>query len=400
MRIGIIGGGAAGFFAAISCKNHHPNADVVLLEKTSKTLAKVKISGGGRCNVTHDCASISELVKYYPRGGRKLKKTFSIFSHKDTISWFQSRGVTLKTEDDGRMFPDTDLSQTIIDVLWLEMNSLGIQVRLNMDVSGLALVEHERWQVSFRKKDPVITFDKVIVTTGGHPKYTGYNWLTQLGLKVITPVPSLFTFNMPTEPIRELMGVVAFAQVRIIGMNYKANGPLLITHWGMSGPAILKLSSWAARDLADNNYQYDVAINWIPEVMQEAIKTILNLEPLKKLKNNNPFHLPARLWLFLINRAGLSSENIWSETPKKAKNRFVNTLSHDIYNVHGKTTFKEEFVTCGGIDLTQVDMNKMKSKVLPNLYFAGEVLDIDAVTGGFNFQAAWSTGYVAGLLTN
>ena len=400
MRVGIIGGGAAGFFAAISCKHHHPDAEVMLLEKTSKTLSKVKISGGGRCNVTHDCNSIADLAKFYPRGGKKLKKTFALFSHKDTVSWFESRGVSLKVEDDGRMFPNTDLSQTIIDTLWSEVHALGLQVILNKDVINLSNIDNDHWEVTLRKNDSVLVFDKLIITTGGHPKISSYQWLIQLGLKVLSPVPSLFTFNIPGASITKLMGVVAQAEVRIIGAPYKAQGPLLITHWGMSGPAILKLSSWGARDLADKNYEYEISVNWLHELKQEEILSCLGEESQKKMKNNNPFNLPSRLWLYLLDRATADAQKPWAETPKKSKNRLINTLCHDIYAVKGKTTFKEEFVTCGGIDLAQVDMNTMKSKVLPHLYFAGEVLDIDALTGGFNFQAAWSTGYVAGLLTN
>jgi len=398
VRIGVIGGGAAGFFAAISAKEHHPHATVTLLEKTSKTLGKVKVSGGGRCNVTHDCNYVSDLVKHYPRGGKKLKKTFKQFDHKDTLQWFESRGVKLKVEDDGRIFPVTDDSQTIIDILWKEVNRLGITVSLSTEVSSLSQINEGKWQITIKKTKQTESYDAIIVTTGGHPKRSGYDWLVSTGHLIISPVPSLFTFNMPVEPIKALMGVVSIAEVSIIGTRYKDDGPLLITHWGMSGPAILKLSAWAARDLANLDYQYSIAVAWVPGETQESIKTSLNQEDKKKLKNNNPFGLPARLWAFLIDRAEADKDKPWSATSKKTKNKLSYILSHDIYKVSGKTTFKEEFVTCGGVSLSQIDMMNMGSTECNNLYFAGEVLDIDAVTGGFNFQAAWSTGFVAGKL--
>jgi len=396
MKVAIIGGGAAGFFAAISCKAHHPLATVHILEKTRKTLGKVKISGGGRCNVTHDCPYVSELIKHYPRGGKKLKHVFSEFGTRDTISWFEQRGVEIKAESDGRMFPASDQSQSIIDALWTQIRKDKIDLIQSCNVSELTPKE-DGFDLTI--DNTFVYYDHVIIATGGHPKKEAYDWLRKLRIDIATPVPSLFTFNLPKDKITSLMGVVAHASVRIEGMKYNESGPLLITHWGMSGPAILKLSSWAARDLSNLNYQYNVLINWTPSISQESLKSVLSIEVNKKMKNNNPASLPQRLWSFLLSRSGVDPESSWLETPKKFKNKLIATLSNDIYKVSGKTTFKEEFVTCGGISLDQVNMKTMESRHIKGLYFAGEVLDIDAVTGGFNFQAAWSTGYVAGKLS-
>lgn len=395
LKVAIIGGGAAGFFAAISCKKHHPNAEVHLIEKTKKTLSKVKISGGGRCNVTHNCQYASTLIKNYPRGGKKLKKIFSVFGTRDTIAWFASHGVKIKVEEDGRMFPISDNSQSIIDALWRGINDADIKVLFSSVVSQILPIKQGLELVVQKKK---VIYNKVILATGGHPKSSSYDWLRNIGISIVPPVPSLFTFNIPKSGITKLMGVVSIATVRIKGLKYIESGPLLITHWGMSGPAILKLSSWAARDLHSKNYNFETLINWAPSYSQEELKPALNLESKKKLKNNNPFNLPARLWSYLIARSGIDENTSWIETIKKDKNKLVNIISQDCYSVSGKTTFKEEFVTCGGVSLDQVNMNTMESKQVEGLYFAGEVLDIDAVTGGFNFQAAWSTGFIAGKL--
>ena len=395
MKIAVIGGGAAGFFAAISCKHHHPNAEVHILEKTKKTLGKVKVSGGGRCNVTHNCRYPSELIKNYPRGGKKLKKIFSEFGTRETIEWFTQKGVTIKVEEDGRMFPDTDDSQSIIDALWQGVTEQSIKVLFSSSVTEIAITPNG-FRLTINKE--ILQYDKVIITSGGHPKSASYDWLRSLDITIIPPVPSLFTFNIPKTNITKLMGVVAHAAIRIKGLKYLEHGPLLITHWGMSGPAVLKLSSWAARDLYNLNYKFEIIVNWVSSITQEEIKPALAIESKKKLKNNNPFNLPARLWTYLIRKAGIDEDKSWNETIKKNKNKLVNTLCQDGYLVSGKTTFKEEFVTCGGVSLDHINMNTMESKLAKGLYFAGEVLDIDAITGGFNFQAAWSTGFVAGKL--
>ena len=400
MKIAIIGAGAAGYFAAISCKNHFPEANVSILEKSNKTLAKVKVSGGGRCNVTHACFSISELSKFYPRGEKYLKKSFGIFNTNHTVAWFSTRGVELKTEADNRMFPITDNSQTIIDCLTREAEKLSIDVRLGFGVDSLIKTENG-FEITSNKE--IFLFDKIIVATGGNPKSEGFNWLSSFNHEIIPPVPSLFTFNMPSEKTEALMGVVTQnTVVRIQGTSLQQQGPLLITHWGMSGPAILKLSAWGARILNDLNYNFTLLVNWTglanEEVVREKVMSARLESAKKKIVNANPFDLTVRMWEYLLDRVEIKHDIIWSELPKKEQNRLINTLFNDAYKVEGKTTFKEEFVTCGGISLAEVNMNTMESRKQEGLFFAGEVLDIDGVTGGFNFQAAWTTGFIAGKL--
>lgn len=398
MRVAVIGGGAAGFFAAISCKEHNSSGKVTIFEKTNKLLAKVKVSGGGRCNVTNSCFSISELSRHYPRGEKFLKKAFSQFYTKHTVEWFESKGVTLKTEPDNRMFPTTNDSQTIIDCLLNESRRLGVDIQKLCSVNKLEKVGSE---FHLDVNDERLVFDKVVVASGGSPKAESYEWLRQLGHQIEPPVPSLFTFNMPSEPIKSLMGVVAEnASVSIQGTKFKNQGPLLITHWGMSGPAILKLSAFAARGLNTRNYQFDIRVNWLGEFNENQLRDKINLEfndfRKRKISNKNPFQVPSRLWSFLLDKVEISEDQIWISLPKKKLNQLINVLLNDTYAVSGKTTFKEEFVTCGGISLSDVDVKTMQSKKCPGLHFAGEVMDIDGVTGGFNFQAAWTTGFVAG----
>lgn len=401
MQVAVIGGGAAGFFSALSVKVHHPKAQVTIYEKSDKLLSKVKVSGGGRCNVTHSCFRVSELVKFYPRGEKPLKKAFGVFSPKDTIAWFQERGVELKTESDGRMFPTTDSSQTIIDCLMKECQKLGIGIKTRSNIKSLTPVK-EGFVLTF-KNGETKTVGKVIVATGGSPRPEGFNWLRDLGHSIEKPVPSLFTFNMPNESIKELMGVVVNpATVRVMGTKLKSTGPLLITHWGMSGPAILKLSSFGARVLNDLEYKFKALVNWAGEKSEQEIREVLAdtvyQHSKKKVFNVNPFGLPGRMWDFLLNKIEISETMIWDNMGKKNINRLVHVLMNDEYSVEGKTTFKEEFVTCGGVSLQDIDIKTMHSKSSPNLYFAGEVLDIDGVTGGFNFQAAWTTGFISGRL--
>lgn len=403
MKVAVIGGGAAGFFSAISAKHHHPDAEVTIYEKSDKLLSKVRISGGGRCNVTHHCFKIHELVKFYPRGEKPLKKAFGIFSPTDTIKWFNARGVELKTESDGRMFPTTDSSQTIIDCLMKEVRSLEVMIKLKSAIKLLKEAK-EGIELGFRNGETKIV-DKVIVATGGSPRLQGFKWLTDLDHEIEEPVPSLFTFNMPKESITELMGVVANpVSVKIMGSKLKSEGPLLITHWGMSGPAILKLSSFGARELNEMNYEFKALINWTGELSEQEIRNVLkgvvSEHGKKRIHNVNPFELPGRLWEFLIDKVEVGEEMIWQNMGKKNINRLVHILMNDEYSVSGKTTFKEEFVTCGGISLQDIDIKTMQSKKVPDLYFAGEVLDIDGVTGGFNFQAAWTTGFIAGRLVS
>ena len=400
LKVAIVGGGAAGFFAAFSVKEHHKDAQVVIFEKSNKILAKVKISGGGRCNVTNACFSASKLSKFYPRGEKEMKKAFSVFQAKDTVEWFAKRGVSLKAESDNRMFPVTDDSQTIIDCFLEEAKSKNIQLLKQTPISKII---PEKKGYTLHHNESKEHFDKVIIATGGSPKESGSYWLRQLGLSISPPVPSLFTFNIPGDQVKTLMGlVVENATVRIQGTKLKYAGPVLITHWGMSGPAVLKLSAWGAKVLAEKKYQFKIQINWLSIKSEEEAHEILEKADAsiraKKIMNANPFGLPNRMWAFLLQKVNINPDMKWFDLSKKNLNQLLNTLLNDIYEVSGKTTFKEEFVTCGGVKLSEIDMTSMESKALKNLYFAGEVMDVDGITGGFNFQAAWTTGYIAGQL--
>ena len=402
MKVAIVGGGAAGFFAAIHVKINYPDATAVIFEKSDKLLSKVKISGGGRCNVTNGCTSIATLAKAYPRGEKQLKKAFARFSTKETMEWFESRGVELVIQPDDCVFPTSQNSQTIIDCFLSEVKKRGIEIRIESPIVELNTLSDETIQLTLRNDEKFVA-DKVIVTTGGSPKKAGLDWLEKLGHTIETPVPSLFTFNMPHEAIRELMGVVVEKTItKIQGTKLRSDGPLLITHWGMSGPSILKLSAFGARILSENNYKFKAQVNWVNEqnfnaVETELIKIIFD-HGQKLVHNIRPYYLPDRLWRFLVEKAGISADRKWDELGKKGLNKITNLLTNDLYNVEGKTTFKEEFVTCGGISLKSVDMNTMQSKVCKNLYFAGELLDIDGITGGYNFQAAWTTAFIAAEL--
>ena len=400
-QVAVVGGGAAGFFSALSVKQHHPNYRVILFEKSSKLLTKVKISGGGRCNITHHSEDINALCKAYPRGGKKLKSIFYQFSNIDTQNWFENRGVPLKTENDGRMFPVSNQSESVIKCLISECQSSGVEIQVNHDVSGIENIV-DKWKLNFSKTQSM-TFDYVIITTGGSPKVKGFDWISNLGHNIISPVPSLFTFNMPNELITKLMGVtVENVSVRIRDSKINTKGPLLITHWGMSGPSILKASSIGARFLSDKSYEFEIFVNWINETNTEHLFQKLNefatLNPSKSVYLNNIFFLPNRLWIFLLDKVEIMNDQKWNEIGKKRIRKFIEILTQDNYKVSGKTTFKEEFVTCGGIDLSEIDMQNMKSKKVSNIYFAGEILNIDGITGGYNFQAAWSGGFVAGKL--
>ena len=400
MKVAVIGGGAAGFFSAFSSKEHHPNAEVFLYEKSDKILSKVKISGGGRCNVTHACFQPSALSKFSPRGAKSLKKAFIVFQPKDTIKWFSDRGVALKTESDNRIFPISNNSQTIVDCFLRELQIKKIELIKNARILEI-IPNINGYYLCF--KNHKILFDKVIIASGGSAKSRGFDWLKNLGHHIIAPIPSLFTFNMPNESITKLMGVVVDnATVRIQGTKLEYQGPVLITHWGMSGPGILKLSSWGARFLHDRNYECNVQINWISIKNEEDVfhffLEMFDSLKRKKMANANPFSLPSRIWLYFLDRLQISPNSIWLDLSKKNLNRLVNILLNDVYVVSGKTTFKEEFVICGGVSMDDVQVNTMESKVCPNIYFAGEVLNIDGITGGFNFQSAWTTGFIAGKL--
>ncbi|MEZ7953787.1 MAG: NAD(P)/FAD-dependent oxidoreductase [Bacteroidales bacterium] len=403
MKIAVIGGGAAGFFAALSAKEYYPESELIILEKSQQLLSKVKISGGGRCNVTNGCATIDQLTAAYPRGGRQLKKLFGVFNNHSTIEWFESRGVPLTIQEDKCVFPSSQDSQTIVDCFLGETERLGIKIITGTGIEDIKTAS-EGINIYYKdiKREPQL-FNKVIIATGGSPKREGLHWLERCGHKIVDPLPSLFSFNMPSEPVKNLMGVVVEkASATIQGTKIKADGALLITHWGMSGPAILKLSSFGARILRERDYNFKIGINWINEPNNEIvtfeIDSIIAEHSGKMLSSVRPYSLPVRLWMHLLEKCEISSDKRWSELGKKGINKIVNTLTNDEYTVKGKATFREEFVTCGGVSLDSINLNTLESKVVPNLYFAGEVLDIDAITGGFNLQAAWTTGFIAGKL--
>jgi len=394
-EIAVIGGGAAGFMAAITAKESNPKANVTILEKTDKVLAKVKVSGGGRCNVTNATFSISQLIKNYPRGGKQLKKSFNHFFTSDTVNWFKNKGVKLKTEADNRMFPSSNRSQTIVDLLLNTTENLNIRISYKSKVSTITPTGNGA-DLSVNGEN--LSFDKVIIASGGTLKASGLDWLTLLGYRIVKPVPSLFTFNMPKNPITGLMGVsLSNVNTNIKGSKLKQSGPLLITHWGMSGPAILKLSAWAAQDLAKLNYNFTVQINWLVVNEEDLRIKFTDLSSSRKqMQNHKPFDIPKRLWHFMLNKLKIPETQVWNELKKKSRNQLINMLINDEFEVKGKTTFKEEFVSCGGIDLSEINMETMESKRHKGIYFVGELLNIDGVTGGFNFQAAWTTGYLAG----
>ncbi len=403
MQIAIVGGGAAGFFSAITAKENFPDATVIIFEKSKELLAKVKISGGGRCNVTNACTSIKELFEEYPRGGKSLKKSFYIFNNKDAIQWFESRGIPLVIQDDNRVFPASQTSQTIIDCFLTQCKKLKIEIEVGKGIKAINRIG-KKLELNFIDENiSSKIFDKVIVATGGFPKKEQYEWLETLRHKIEDPVPSLFTFNMPAESITELMGIsVEKTLVRIQGTKYKSEGPLLITHWGMSGPAILKLSSFAARVLNEKGYEFNIQVNWTnihnTNIVVAELTRIAKEYSNKFLSNFRPYSLPDRLWCYLLEKSGFSAKKKWGELGKKGINKLVNVLTNDVYSVKGKTSFTEEFVTCGGVSLESIDLTTMQSNVCKNLYFAGEVIDIDGITGGYNFQAAWTTAFIAGKL--
>lgn len=389
----VIGGGAGGFFGAINAAAFHPDADIILLEKNNKLLSKVKISGGGRCNVTHHCFDDEKLLQYYPRGKDFLLPVFNQFGPKSTVGWFAERGVKIKTEADGRMFPESNSSQTIIDCFLEAADRAGIKIHTQTGVEEVQRFG-EQWKIITNEKTYVA--DKLLIAPGSTPQL--WKLFERLGHHIIPPVPSLFTFNIKDPRIDGLMGVAAeSAGVKISGTEFKSEGPLLITHWGMSGPAILRLSSFAAVELAAKNYQFEITVNWIGKTEKEALAELKKLrdEEAKKLIGaQGYFGLPKRLWKSLT--AYLVIDDLkWASSGNKQLEALAKELTGGIYSVNGKSTFKDEFVTAGGIDLSEVKAETMESKLLPGIFFSGEFLNIDAVTGGFNFQAAWSTAYVA-----
>lgn len=388
----LVGGGAAGFFTAINIAQKNPNYKIAILERGKSVLEKVRISGGGRCNVTHAEFIPKELAKNYPRGEKELVGPFHQFCSGDTIEWFANRGVELKIEDDGRMFPISNSSQTIIDCFLSEVKRLKIDVLTGQSVQSI-FQGVDYWKVETTHE--TFSCQKLIMTTGSNPKI--WEMLENLGHKIISPVPSLFTFNIKDNRIKDLMGISAFANVKVKNTKLEASGPLLITHWGMSGPGILRLSAWGAKILAEKKYQFTIHVNWLNDTFDETLENlkILKQEHSKKIiSKKSPFELPNRLWESLTTASGILSETKWTDLSKKQLTNLANQLTNGEFHVNGKSTFKEEFVTAGGIDLKEINFKTMGSKLFPNLYFAGEIVNIDAITGGFNFQNAWTSGFL------
>jgi predicted Rossmann fold flavoprotein len=398
-RIVIAGGGAAGFFAAIASAEAAPDAEVILLEKGAQFLSKVKISGGGRCNVTHACFDARELTARYPRGGRALIAPFKRFQASDTVAWFEARGVKLKTETDGRMFPVSDSSQTIVDCLMNAAKAAGVKLCLNCGVERVAKRADGGFELALSAGEN-ISCDRLLLATGGCRAAAAGQLAVSLGHQLEPPVPSLFTFHIATPWLRGLAGVSVEAEASVPGVRLRERGALLATHWGLSGPVILRLSAWGARELHKLDYQFPLHINWLPRFSAEKIaaefQSRRNSQPAKLIVNTPFAPLPSRLWEQLVLAAGISRDTRWSALSRAAQHRLVGQLIRTEFPVTGKSLNKDEFVTCGGVRLGEVDFKTMESRVCPGLYFAGELLDIDGITGGFNFQAAWTTGWIAG----
>ncbi|HMV07773.1 MAG TPA: NAD(P)/FAD-dependent oxidoreductase [Cyclobacteriaceae bacterium] len=393
----IIGGGAAGFFGAIQAAEMRPDLKILILEKSNKLLSKVRISGGGRCNVTHNCFEPTELSHHYPRGQKVLKSLFRKYQATDVVRWFEQQGVKLKAEADGRMFPVTDNSATIIDCFLREAKKHQIKIELNAGVTEIKITSTG---FSIFCDDKKFAGKKVLVAIGGHPNASAYSFLRSMGHSTLPLIPSLFTLNDSQKQFKDLMGVsVSKGVVRIAGAKFFQEGPILITHWGLSGPAVIKLSAWAAEYFYQHRYEATVLVGWIPETREEVVRQFLidykSKNGKRKIYSYPLYELPQRLWVRLCELAEIDPEKIWGELANKNLNKLLELLIRCPFQIKGKTTFKEEFVTCGGVDLHEIDLDTMESKKVKNLFFAGEVLNIDGETGGFNFQAAWTTSYVA-----
>lgn len=403
-NVAVVGGGAAGFFMAIALKQAAPDVGVTIYERSTRVLVKVGLSGGGRCNLTNSFEDVKDLKNVYPRGDKLMKRLFRVFDYKDAYDWFERHGIPLVTQDDECVFPRSQSSQSIIDCFLRLAQQLGVTVKTSHAVQRIVPLASEKgdpaYELHFKDERLVPQqFAAVVVTTGGSPKREGLRYLEELGHKTVAPVPSLFTLNIADEGLRGLMGtVVEDVQATIAGTKFRSRGALLVTHWGASGPAILKLSSYAARYMSDNQYMFELSINWANEtnceVITEDLCRLVAQNGPKQLSTLRPFGLPSRLWAYLLTKSGLPVDRKWNELGRKGINKLTNILANDTYAVSGRGTFREEFVTCGGVSLESINLNTLESKVCPNLYFAGEVLDVDAVTGGFNLQAAWTTGYV------
>jgi predicted Rossmann fold flavoprotein len=400
----IIGGGAAGIFSAVNAARLCPGLRVTVLEKTGKLLSKVKVSGGGRCNVTHACFDIREMSGRYPRGGQFVRKALYRWGVSDTVDWFRERGIALKTETDGRMFPVTDSSQTIIDCLMQEANRYGVEIRMHAEVKEMELVADDvgaaktggRFQLLLADGRR-LTADFVCIACGGYPKSGMFDWIRKLEHSIEAPVPSLFTFNMPGNPITQLMGVSApDVQVNIRGSGLVERGPLLITHWGLSGPVVLRLSAWGARELAAGAYRFGIRVNWLPDQpVRERMQQARFEWAARLVRTANPFNLPQRLWEYWVAAADIPAGLRWADLPMRDQNKLGGFIWAAEYAIVGKTTFKEEFVTAGGVRLAEVDPLTCQSRKVEGLYFAGEILDVDGITGGYNFQHAWTSGWIA-----
>ena len=398
-RVVIAGGGAAGFFAALACAEANPRATVQIFERSPEVLTKVRVSGGGRCNVTHACFEPDELVKNYPRGGRELLGPFHRFQPHDTVEWFEQRGVELKTEEDGRMFPTTDSSQTIIDCLTREAARLGVRVRTGCGVAEV--LKKDRALNIFLTEDGTLECDCFLLATGGSRGVKGHGLAESLGHTLAPPVPSLFTFDIQDPRLHALAGIsTPNARVKISGTPLDETGPLLITHWGLSGPCILRASAWGARLLAERDYKFNVQVQWLADYDHKRTAQVIQDARLHHSRKHvalwSPMGIPQRLWERLVIAAGINPDLTWNTLSKQGAEALAREVCAGEYKVTGKSMYKEEFVTCGGVPLKEVDFRTMQSRVCPRLYLAGEVLDIDAITGGFNFQAAWTTGWIAG----
>ena len=381
-RVAVVGGGAAGFFFAVSLKEMLPGAEVTIFERSRRVLAKVAVSGGGRCNCTNSFADVRDLSQVYPRGHRLIKRLFNVFDHRDAFAWFERHGVALTTQADGCVFPVSQRAQSIVDCFLSECRRLGVEIRTESPVASLSDLQD---------------FDRIVVTTGGSARRAAYEWLAEAGVEIVEPVPSLFTLNIADEALRSLMGTATEATVMIPATSFRADGPLLVTHWGMSGPAILKLSSYAARLLHDNSYRMPLSVNWTnrkPDEVLAELRRIAGSHAQRQILNEKPFTLTGRLWNYLAAKSlGQRSQGPWGSLNPKELNRLANTLCNDTFQIDGRAPFKDEFVTCGGVSLKNVNPTTLECKTRAGLHFAGEVLDIDGITGGFNFQAAWTTAY-------
>jgi predicted Rossmann fold flavoprotein len=390
----IIGGGAAGFFTAINLAEKNASISIAILERGKEVLSKVRISGGGRCNVTHACFDTNELTGFYPRGSKELRGPFHTFAATDTVNWFQKHGVLLKKEDDGRMFPQANTSKAIIDCFLRLQQSLNIKLFTGENVLSVQR-DNDNWLLQTQQN--TFSTQQLCIASGGSPAM--WKLLQQLGHNIISPVPSLFTFNCKDERIINLPGVATDASVSIKDTKLKSAGPLLITHWGMSGPAVLKLSAWGARILHEKDYTFTLIVNWLPsedgESILQKLKSLKEQQAQKIVSLKSPFAIPNRLWESLVQTALINTQTRWADISKTQTQQLAQQLCQCSFNIKGKSTFKEEFVTAGGVDLKEVDFKTMRSKIFPNVYFAGEILNIDAVTGGFNFQNAWTGGFIA-----